>query len=36
MKGRRFWAVALTACLAAGMIGCGDSGDEKKTADPSS
>ena len=36
MKGRRFWAVALTACLAAGMMGCGNSGAEKKTADPSS
>ena len=36
MKGRRFWAAALTVCLAAGMIGCGNSGTEKKPADPSS
>lgn len=33
MKGRRFWAVALAACLAAGIMGCGDSSSEKKDPD---
>lgn len=33
MKGRRFWAVALAACLAAGIMGCGDSSSEKKDLD---